>query len=119
MEAEGRDYDAEADRFLRTVHGHNLWTNALIERGLVGLTLFTVLLGLYVWYFWTILRRIDDPNATDRMVVLTAQLVVIGFIIGGLGNTTMQNEHGQAGMMILAIAAGYLRGRVQPSQETS
>lgn len=119
LEAEGRDYDAEADRFLRTVHGHNLWTNALIERGLVGLTLFTVLLGLYVWYFWTILRQIEDPNATDRMVVLTAQLVVIGFIIGGLGNTTMQNEHGQAGMMMLAIAAGYLRGRVQPSQETS
>ncbi len=119
LEEEGRDYDAEAGRFLRTVHGHNLWTNALIERGLVGLTLFTVLLGLYVWYFWTILRQIEDPNATDRMVVLTAQLVVIGFIIGGLGNTTMQNEHGQAGMMMLAIAAGYLRGRGQPSQETS
>lgn len=119
LEAEGRDYDAEADRFFRTVHGHNLWTNALIERGLVGLTLFTVLLALYAWYFWRAERRIDDPNATDRMVVLTAQLVVIGFIIGGLGNTTMQNEHGQAGMMILAIAAGYLRGRVQPSQETS
>ena len=53
------------------------------------------------------------------MVVITAQLVVIGFIIGGLGNTTMQNEHGQAGMMMLAIAAGYLRGRVQPQRETS
>ena len=116
LEAEGRNYDAEADRFLRTVHGHNLWTNALIERGLVGLTLFTVLLGLYVWYFWTILRRIEEPNTTDRMVVLTSQLIVLGFIIGGLGNTTMQNEHGQAGMMMLAIAAGYLRGRVSPQQ---
>ncbi|MFK7847226.1 MAG: O-antigen ligase family protein [Rhodothermales bacterium] len=116
LEAEGRDYDAEADQFLRTIHGHNLWTNALIERGLVGVTLFTVLLGLYVWYFWTILRRIEEPNATDRMVVLTSQLIVLGFIIGGLGNTTMQNEHGQAGMMLLAIAAGYLRGRVSPQQ---
>ena len=118
LEAEGRDYDAEADRFFKTVHGHNLWTNALIERGLVGLTLFTVLLALYAWYFWLAERRIDDPNATDRMVILTSQLVVIGFIVGGLGNTTMQNEHGQAGMMLLAIAAGYLRGRMRHSPQT-
>ena len=116
LEAEGRDYDAEANSFFKTIHGHNLWTNALIERGLVGVTLFTVLLGLYAWYFWTILRRIEEPNATDRMVVLTSQLIVLGFIIGGLGNTTMQNEHGQAGMMLLAIAAGYLRGRMSPQQ---
>ena len=118
LEAEGRDYDAEADSFLKTIHGHNLWTNALIERGLVGLTLFTVLLALYAWNFWRAERRIDDPNATDRMVILTSQLVVIGFIVGGLGNTTMQNEHGQAGMMLLAIAAGYLRGRMRHSPQT-
>lgn len=118
LEAERRDYDAEQGRFFRTNHGHNLWTNALIERGLVGLTLFTVLLALYAWYFWRAERRIDDPNATDRMVILTSQLIVIGFIIGGLGNTTMQNEHGQAGMMMLAIAAGYLRGRMRHSPQT-
>lgn len=117
LEAEGRDYDAEASRFFRTVHGHNLWTNALIERGLVGVVLYTVLLALYAWYFWRAERRIDEPKATDRMVILTSQLVVIGFIVGGLGNTTMQNEHGQAGMMMLAIAAGYLRGRMRHSPQ--
>ena len=117
LEAEGRDYDAEASRFFRTIHGHNLWTNALIERGLVGVVLYTVLLALYAWYFWRAERRIDEPNATDRMVILTSQLVVIGFIVGGLGNTTMQNEHGQAGMMLLAIAAGYLRGRMRHSPQ--
>ncbi|MFK8036341.1 MAG: O-antigen ligase family protein [Hyphomicrobiales bacterium] len=118
LEAEGRDYDDEASRFFKTSHGHNLWTNALIERGLVGVVLYTVLLALYIWYFWRAERRIDDPNATDRMVILTSQLVVIGFIVGGLGNTTMQNEHGQAGMMMLAIAAGYLRGRMRPANGT-
>ena len=119
LEAEGRDYDAEADRFFRTIHGHNLWTNALIERGLVGVALYTILLALYAWYFWRAERRIDNPNATDRVVILTSQLVVIGFIVGGLGNTTMQNEHGQAGMMMLAIAAGYLRGRMRQSPQTT
>jgi hypothetical protein len=44
------------------------------------------------------------------MAAIAASLVALGFVTAGLGNTTMINEHGQAGMLVIAIAWGFLRG---------
>ena len=109
LEADGIEYDPSV--YLHETHGHNLWTTMLIERGLVGLVLVTVLLYLYGKTFLPIALSRDRLDPTDRGAAVGALLVAVGFVVAGLGNTTMMNEHGHAGMGFIAVAYGYLRGR--------
>lgn len=109
LEAEGLEYDPNV--YWHYGHGHNLWTTMLIERGLVGVVLVTLLLFLYFRTFLPIVLSRDQNDPVDRGVAVGGLLVAIGFAVAGLGNTTMMNEHGQAGMTFIAVAYGYLRGR--------
>lgn len=110
LASEGRDYAAEAGRFYHADHGHNLWTTILVERGLVGIFLICALLAIYLWYFARAYGRIHDPFW--RGLAMAGLLIAAGFAINGLGNTTMQNEHGQTGMMLLALlAAAFARAK--------
>ena len=105
------DIQYDASTFIHTSHGHNLWTTILVERGLMGLILITVILFMYIkFYFYNSFMN-TELGSFDRIVSLAALLVAVGFAVGGLGNTTMMNEHGHAGMAFIAMTYGYLRGR--------
>ena len=106
---DGKNYSE--DNYAHLPHGHNLWTTMLIERGLVGIVLVTALLFLYFWTFLPLAMSRDRMEPSDRGVAVAALLVAVGFTVAGLGNTTMMNEHGHAGMAFVAVAYGYLRGR--------
>ena len=109
LEEDGITYDPNV--YWHHAHGHNLWTTMLIERGLVGVALVTVLLFLYFRTFLPIALSREQLAPVDRGVAVGALLVAVGFAVAGLGNTTMMNEHGQAGMAFIAVSYGYLRGR--------
>ena len=105
----GREYDPS--NYVHSPHGHNLWTTMLIERGLIGVILVTVLLLLYLWTFLPLALGREGADVNARGPAIAAFLVALGFAVAGLGNTTMMNEHGHAGMSVIAVAYGYLRGK--------
>ena len=109
LEADGIAYDPNV--YWHFPYGHNLWTTMLIERGLIGVALVTILLFLYFRTFLPIALSRDQLDPVDRGAAVGALLVAVGFAVAGLGNTTMMNEHGHAGMAFIAVAYGYLRGR--------
>lgn len=109
LEADGIAYDPNV--YWHFPHGHNLWTTMLIERGLIGVALVTILLLLYFRTFLPIALSREQLDPADRGVAVGALLVALGFAVAGLGNTTMMNEHGHAGMAFIAVVYGYLRGR--------
>ena len=109
LDADGVEYDPDA--YWHFPHGHNLWTTMLVERGVVGVALVTVLLFLYFRTFLPIALSRERLDSVDRGAAVGALLVAVGFAVAGLGNTTMMNEHGHAGMAFIAVSYGYLRGR--------
>ena len=109
LENAGAQYNPHL--YLHHNHGHNLWVTVLIERGLVGLTLISTLLFLYFRTFLPNAFGRDQGDKEDRGVAIGALLVATGFFTAGLGNTTMMNEHGHAGMLFISVAYGYLRAR--------
>lgn len=109
LEAKGIVYDENL--YWHFAHGHNLWTTILIERGLLGFTFINILLFLYFKIFFPIAFSRDQLDPTDRGAAIAALLVAVGFVVAGLGNTTMMNEHGHAGMAVIAVSFGYLRGK--------
>lgn len=106
---DGIEYDRAA--YAHHAHGHNLLTTMLVERGLIGVGLIVALLVLYFWTFLPLSLSRNQLDTIDRGVAVTALLVALGFAVAGLGNTTMMNEHGHAGMALIAVCYGYLRGR--------
>ena len=109
LAAKGQEYDPNS--YVHMPHGHNLWTTMLVERGLLGVALVTVLLYLYFRTFSPFVLSRERLDPSDRAAALVALLVAVGFVVAGLGNTTMMNEHGHAGMAIIAIVYGHLRAR--------
>jgi O-antigen ligase len=109
LAADGLEYDPT--QYAHFPHGHNLWTTMLVERGLLGVLLITALLLFYFWTFLPLALSRDQLDPSERGAALAALLVAVGFFVAGLGNTTMMNEHGHAGMALIAVCYGYLRGR--------
>jgi O-antigen ligase len=105
----GQEY--EPNQYAHFPHGHNLWVTMLIERGLFGVGFVSVLLLLYFWTFLPLALSREQIEPDERGAALAALLVAVGFAVAGLGNTTMMNEHGHAGMALIAVCYGYLRGR--------
>ncbi len=68
-------------------------------------------LFLYFRVFLPIVLSREEHDPVDRGIAVGGLLVALGFAVAGLGNTTMMNEHGQAGMAFIAFVYGYLRGR--------
>ena len=109
LAAEGRDFESEASRFyFQPGHGHNLWTTLLVERGIVGVLAVTAYLALGLFTFARLYRDLaDDPDR--QAAAKLGLLVIIYLVLAGLGNTTMIVEHGQAAMLLVAIAWGASR----------
>lgn len=110
IEEDGRDYEAIKDRYWFFNHGHNLWTNTLIERGILGVILITWLLVAYFLAFLPLALRRRGIDRRDRSLAVAGLLMAVGFCVAGLGNTTMMNEHGHLGMAFIAVCYGYLQG---------
>ena len=110
VEADGRNYEAIKSNYWFYGHGHNLWTTILIERGLFGIFMLAWLLISYFRIFVPLaFKRNHVVTSLERSAAVSATLVALGFFIAGLGNTTMINEHGMAGMAVIAISWGFLR----------
>lgn len=109
IEARGEEWDLVESRYFFTNHGHNLVTNTMIERGMVGLVLTAGLLIFYcVFYTYTIRQR-EHRDLFSRSLAVGSLLISVGFIAGGLGNTTMTNEHGHAAMLLMSVFAANLK----------
>ncbi len=105
MQISGADLDL---KYAGHPHGHSLLATLLVERGIIGVSAAFALLAAYIFYFGSMV--IKDPYE-DRLLnsaAMAAFLVAIGFLIGGMGNTTMLNEHGHAGMTFIAVVYGYI-----------
>ncbi|MBQ0067394.1 MAG: O-antigen ligase family protein [Phascolarctobacterium sp.] len=68
-------------------HAHNLFLNAMVEGGLVGLTSFVFFFVFALWYPYKLWRRYRDPYSL-MMLMLTLQL-----FINGMVETVIVHDH--------------------------
>ena len=94
VEARGGDWAAERGFYFSSSHGHNLFANVLVERGWVGIALFSVFLLALLITFSRNLRRVSS-----QVGVLTLAVICIA----GLGQSTLHVEHGQLAFICLAL----------------
>jgi O-antigen ligase len=96
----GKDYDASI--YTRFPHGHNLFVNALAERGVAGVAaLGAVLLAWIV----TLVRRRPRPQDADVAWLAwgSAASAWIVTVTVGMVNTTLHHEHGLLAALLLGI----------------
>ena len=115
LEAEGRSYDEDRHKFYHTNHGHNVWTNVLVERGLTGIflvALFFVASGIRIWTLAAayISRRTRDRQIVQMLFLASATWTTL--FVGGIANTTLHLEHGLVGVMLLTWPITVLEHRI-------
>lgn len=98
--AAGRPFELE--RYLRSAHGHNLYVNALAERGTVGAgALFAVLAA---WLVWLVRRRPRADSSDDAWLLWgAAASAALVTLVAGLVNTTLHHEHGILAALLLGL----------------
>jgi hypothetical protein len=95
-----RDLDwreVRRDHFF-TNHGHGLWTNVLVERGLLGI--FAI--GAYLTVTLGCLTALARKGQGIAPIMGLGIWVLV--IIGGLGNSTLHVEHGALSMTLMTMA---------------
>ena len=104
LEREGRSYEGERSRFYHVNHGHNVWTQVLVERGLVGVAL---LLSFFLATAFRICRNVLDlcrrreGGLEPVRLAFISSGVWIMLFVGGIGNSTFHTEHGMAALVLL------------------
>jgi O-antigen ligase len=102
VEAWGRSRGDTVDPSLlqAQAHGHSLFVNTLVERGLTGMA---ALLAILLAWGWSLMRNI--PNSTDAPVRWTywggASAAWLVTVIVGTVNTTLHHEHALVSMLLL------------------
>jgi O-antigen ligase len=95
-------------------HGHSLYVNTLVERGLAG---FAVLLAVLGAWGWTLARSI--PPASGSPVRWTywggAAAAWLVAVVVGTVNTTLHHEHALVSMLLLGGWLCLRRGRQPPA----
>ncbi len=96
--ARGERFDKE--RFRIQAHGHSLYLNTLVERGLAGFLALLAVLGAWGWALARNAPRTVDPPLrwTYWAGALAAWLVAI---LVGIVNTTLHHEHALVSMLLL------------------
>ena len=96
----GKEYDAA--RYVQFPHAHNLFVNALAERGIVG---FAALAAVLLAWFAALIRR--RPQARDDDLAwlawggaASAWIVTVAV---GMVNTTLHHEHGLLAALLLGL----------------
>lgn len=105
LERRGRDYGREKRKFVHHSHGHNIWTHTLIERGLAGIVfvaLFFALSGARIAgpVVRGLSRQAGGPVPAQQLALLAVAAWATMFV-GGIGNTTLHDEHGLIGVALL------------------
>ena len=104
LEKEGRSYQSERIRFFHVNHGHNIWTQVLVERGLVGIGL---LLAFFLATAIHIFRNVVEVYRNGERDLELVQLVFIScaawtmLFVGGIGSSTFHTEHGMIALILL------------------
>lgn len=93
-------------------HAHGIYANTLAERGLLGISMLTV---LSLAWLAALIRRLPAP-AGDERALLAWGAGLSGFtvvFIGGFFNTTLHHEHGMLAMVCLGLllSGAPLRGK--------
>ena len=96
----GKDYDPA--RYVQHAHAHNLFVNALAERGLVGFAVLAAVLAAWLARLWG-----QRPAPSDDDVAwlawgaaASAWVVTVGV---GMVNTTLHHEHGLLAALLLGL----------------
>jgi len=111
MTNQGREPRKTWNGVLGSGHAHNLYTNTLAERGLIGF--IPVILVLFYWAKSLVKYRprsspITDPHHTILWgSALTGWFVVT---VNGVFNTTLHHEHGLLAAFFLATLISSIRG---------
>ncbi len=104
LESRGRDYDREKHKFVHQSHGHSIWIHTLVERGLAGLVLVALFFALsgarVVGLAARVLSRRNGDPVPAQLALLAAAVWMTTFV-GGTGNTTLDDEHGLIGVVLL------------------
>ena len=104
LKMEGRIYQHERGRYFHVNHGHNVWTQVLVERGLVGIGL---LVSFFLATAFRICRNVVELYRSRERDLELVQLAFIScsawamLFVGGVGNSTFHNEHGMAALVLL------------------
>ena len=104
LDREGRSYEGERSRFYHTGHGHNVWTQVLVERGLVGIGL---LLSFFLVTAFLIFRNVFELYRKREPDLELVQLAFIScaawtmLFVGGVGSSTFHIEHGMVALPLL------------------
>ena len=96
----GKDYDA--DRYVQFPHGHSIYLNTLVERGVVGFALLAAV--LVTWLLW-LARFRPKPQDADIDWILWGAAAGALFVTAGVGsvNTTLHDEHGILAVLLLGL----------------
>ncbi len=96
----GKDYDAT--RYVRFPHAHNLFVNALAERGAVG---FAALAAVMLAWLLALIRERPRPQDGDLAWLAWGSAASAWFVTVGVGmvNTTLHHEHGLLAVLLLGL----------------
>lgn len=94
VERRGGDWVSERGRFFSSAHGHNIFTNVLVERGWLGIFATGCFLLCMLMAF---LIQIKNESAQVGLITITV------ICMAGLGQSTLHVEHGQLAFICLAL----------------
>ncbi len=96
----GKNYEAE--RYTRFPHAHNLFVNALAERGVVG---FVALAAVLLAWLAALVRKRPRPQDGDSSWLAWGAAAGAWFVtvIVGTVNTTLHHEHGLLATLLLGL----------------
>lgn len=96
----GKDYDAA--RYVPSPHAHNLFVNALAERGAVG---FAALAAVLLAWLAALIRRRPRAREGDLAWLAWGGAASAWFVTVAVGmvNTTLHHEHGLLAALLLGL----------------
>jgi O-antigen ligase len=112
LAADGKAIDTRA--YLQNSHGHSLYVNTLVERGVVG----SLPVALLIVAWAVLLARTRPGPASDESDFLVWGASFSGWFVvvaGGLINTTLHHEHGLLAAILLGMHLAYCRRTSRPA----
>lgn len=88
------EWKKEKGKFYTSSHGHNIFSNILVERGIVGVSFVAGFLGILSAFYVSRLRAREAQRGL---------LLVFTICFAGLGQSTLHVEHGQLAFVLLSL----------------
>ena len=104
LDKDGRSYEEERSRFYHDGRGHNVWTEVLVERGLVGIGLLLSFLLITAFHIcrnvFDLYRKRERDLELVRLAFISCAVWTMLFV-GGIGMSTFHTEHGMVALLLL------------------